>query len=160
MDKKLTLSAPWVLLFHELEAFFAEDKEVRVILDADSFTIKLYVSDEEKADALTQLLASEKQIGNIKVTITVIPPNKLGVDKFTLFQKAFKGNPAVNYTRSINGLYNNTMNFIVFKNKVVQYFTDDLGDINHVRSTLYQDIAKELFGEHEGIFYCTDTPES
>lgn len=162
MNDKLTLSSPWVLLFHEIEAFFKEDDEVRVVLDKEenNYIIKLYVEDEEKADALAQLLPSEKQIGNIKVTIAVIPPNKLGASKLSLFQKAFKGNPAVAYTKSVDGLYNNTLNFIVFKNKVVQYYTDDLGDINHVRSTLYQDIAKELFGEHEGIFYCTDKPES
>lgn len=43
-------------------------------------------------------------------------------------------------------------------NKVVQYFNDDLGDAHGVCSTLYQEIAKDVFGEHEGIFFCTNLP--
>ena len=39
MNEKLTLSSPWVLLYHEIEAFFKEDDEVRVVLDEDNYTI-------------------------------------------------------------------------------------------------------------------------
>ena len=159
MSGKLNLSSPWVLLFHEYEAFFKEDPDVKVLFDEDDYVIRILVKNSEKADALSRLLPSEKQFGNVTVTISVIPAVEAYNTEFELFQKAFKGNPAVSYTKSVPGLYNNTLNFIVFKNKVVQYFTDDLGDINHVRSTLYQDIAKELFGEYDGIFYCTDKPE-
>ena len=160
MSSELTLSSPWILYYHELTAFFSEDPNVSVAFDETNFVIKLFVCGEEKADALAQLLPTEKQFGNVTVKIQVIPANKLGVSKLELFRKALEGNAAVSYMQTIEGLYSNELNFIVFANKVVQYFTDDLGDINHVRSTLYQDMAKELFGEHESIFYCTDKPES
>jgi hypothetical protein len=48
---------------------------------------------------------------------------------------------------------------VVFVPKVVQYYTDNLGDINGFRTTLYQELAKELFGESEltrGVYFCTD----
>ena len=32
-------------------------------------------------------------------------------------------------------------------------------DINGNCSTLYQEIAKDVFGEDEGICFCTDTEE-
>lgn len=160
MSSKLNLSSPWVLYYHELEAFFKEDPNVSVSYDNDTYTVKLFVYGDEKADALTQLLPTEKQFGNVTVKVKVIPANRLNATKLELFRKAFEGNAAVSYMQTVEGLYNNDLNFIVFANKVVQYFTDDLGDINHVRSTLYQDMAKEIFGEHDSIFFCTDKPES
>lgn len=160
MNYEVNLSSPWVLYYHEIEALFKEDPDVIVTFDAEHYVLKLFVKGVDKADALTQLLPTEKQFGNVVLKIEVIPANVLGSSTLALFRKAFDGNAAVSYIKTVDGLYNNKLNFIVFANKVVQYFTDDLGDINHVRSTLYQDIAKEIFGEHEGIFYCTDKPES
>ena len=52
--------------------------------------------------------------------------------------------------------------YIVFKNKVVQYFNDDLKDVNGFCSTLYQKIAKDIFAENgcETACYCTDVSEN
>ena len=47
---------------------------------------------------------------------------------------------------------------MVFQNKVVQYFSDNMQDINGFTSTLYQEIAKELFGVDGGLYFCTDLP--
>lgn len=60
---------------------------------------------------------------------------------------------------TVDGIMTNPMTFIVFQNKVVQYWNDDLGDINGNCSTLYQTVAKDVFGDVEGIFFCTDTPK-
>lgn len=60
---------------------------------------------------------------------------------------------------SAEGIFSNPITYIVFKNKVVQFWNDDLSDIYGNRSTLYQDIAKEIFGESSGIFFCTDKEE-
>ncbi len=32
---------------------------------------------------------------------------------------------------------------------------NQLDDINGYKSTLYQDIAKDMLGEKDGVFYCT-----
>ena len=49
--------------------------------------------------------------------------------------------------------------YVVFKNCVVQFFNDNLNDPHGVLSTLYQDIAREVFGDcgmAGGVAYCTD----
>jgi hypothetical protein len=53
------------------------------------------------------------------------------------------------------------LTYVVFKNRVVQFFNDNLNDPHGVISTLYQDIADEIFADmpyqaHGGIAYCTD----
>ena len=48
--------APWMVYYHELQAFFNKDSEVRVMLKPDKFAIDIYVDDPQKAEALTQLL--------------------------------------------------------------------------------------------------------
>ena len=48
------------------------------------------------------------------------------------------------------------MRYVLFKKEVVQYDSDDISDFHGVCSTLYQDLAKEIIGEDEGIYFCTD----
>jgi len=47
---------------------------------------------------------------------------------------------------------------VVFKNCVVQFFNDNLNDAHGVISTLYQNIAAEIFEDANlpGVHYCTD----
>lgn len=154
----IKLSSPWVLYYREVEALFAEDPEIKTSLDEVTCTLKIYVDNNpDKADALTQLLPEYKKFGNIALKIEVLPSNVQTMSKMDLFRKAFDGNPAVSYMETVDGVFR--ANYIVFKNKVVQYYADDLGDINGIHSTLYQDIAQDIFGSEEGIFYCTDIPE-
>lgn len=156
---KVGLSSPWVNFYRELEALFAKDPEVKVIYDEEKNDVKLYVDNLAKADALAQLLPIERTFGNITVTITVIPANKETTSKIQLFRTAFEGNGAFCYTATAEGVFTNPISYVVFENEVVQYFNDDLSDAHGVRSTLYQDIAKEIFENHEGIYFCTDVVE-
>lgn len=48
------------------------------------------------------------------------------------------------------------LTYVVFEAKVVQFFNDDIGDINGIKSTLYEDIAEEVFEKKEGIYFCTN----
>lgn len=154
----IKLSSPWVLYYREVEALFAEDPEVKISLDEVTCTLKIYVDNNpDKADALTQLFPEYKKFGNIALTIKVLPSNVQATSKMDLFRKAFRRNPAVSYIETIDGVFK--ANYIVFKNKVVQYYADDPGDINGMHSTLYQDIAQDIFGSEEGIYYCTALPE-
>ena len=45
---------------------------------------------------------------------------------------------------------------MLFDKTVVQYPNDDIGDYYKECSTLYQDLAKDLIGEEEGVHFCTD----
>ena len=155
MDIKLKLSTPWVIFYREVEAMFKDDPEVRVVFNEEEPEVKLYVENAEKADALIQLLPKKVDFGNVELKVTVIPANKLGTNKASLFEKAFKGNPAFSFITGHN-IFNKPMTYVVFKNKVVQYYTDNLGDIYGNCSTLYQEIAKDIFGKHEGVYFCTD----
>lgn len=154
----IMLSAPWVNYYHELEAFFKEDPAIKVVYDHDNVEIKLYVDGPAKADALLQLLPNEIEFGTTVLKINVIPSN-LKASRADLVKIALEGNKAFSFAETVQGPMSNPMTFVVFKNKVVQYFTDDLSDYFGVRSTLYQDMAKELFSEDEGVYFCTDLDE-
>ena len=154
--KNIKMVSPWIGYYKEIESLFQEDPTVKVKYDDSKNTIKLYVEDEEKADALAQLLPNRKVFGNITVNIDVIPANKIETPKIDLFRKAFEGNCAVAFIETIDNVSSNAFHFVVFQPEIVQYYNDDLSDINGLRTTLYQDIAKEIFGEREGIYFCTD----
>lgn len=158
MRKFINLSAPWVLFYREIEALFKEDPAVRVEYDEANQTIRLYVEGEEKADALAQLLPTVRTFGDVVVKVVVIPANLKGPSKLQLFQKAFEGNPALAFIQGgSSGVFD--LNYVVFKSKVVQFKSDDIGDVNGLTSTLYQNIAKDLFEDVRGIFFCTEIAE-
>lgn len=149
------LVSPWIDYYRCIQAMFIEDPEVTVKFDEDDCAIKIYVDNNvDKYEALCALIAPEKQFGNVTVKVRIYPSNKLKASTTDLFNNAFMGNPAVKDIINVN-VFGNDMNYVVFKNKVVQYFNDDIGDVNGIRSTLYQDIAKDLF-EAKGVYFCTE----
>lgn len=152
------LSAPWVTFYRELEALFKEDEQIKVVLDedAESPVIKIYVDNNEKQAALSQILPTEKVFGSVTVRVNIIPANGSWQHIINLFYKAFEGNPALSFIETVDGVFSNPIHYVVFKNKVVQYFNDNLGDIYGNCSTLYQDIAKDVFGDVDGVCFCTD----
>jgi len=52
------------------------------------------------------------------------------------------------------------LTYVLFKNKVVQYFIDNIGDYNGMKSTLYEDIARDIFEDVDGVFFCTALPDN
>jgi hypothetical protein len=157
MNNNVKLSSPWMTYFNKYKALFGDDPEINVTFDDAKKTIKLYVNGDDKAEALSKILPSEKVFGNVVIKISVVPSNALNVSKIDVFQKAFEGNPALSYIKSVkNGLYD--ASYVVFSNKVVQFFNDELSDVNGFCSTLYQDIAKDIFEDTNGVFFCTDVP--
>ena len=158
---KLNLSPPWEIYYKKLSVFFAEDPDVRIVYDNIEQEIKIYVENSEKAVALTKLLPREKEFGNIKLTITIIPANMIKASNTSDITNedvflAFDGNEAVDDIKVISGIMTNSLIYVIFAKKVVSYFTDDLGDYNGICSTLYQNLAKEIFIEIPNVFYCTD----
>lgn len=158
-NKELNMVSPWVEYLNQIDAFFKEDDDVNVDYDSEAMVIKIYVDGDSKAEALSQLLPTSKKFGNVEVKINIIPANQHDTSRVGLFRKAFEGNKAVSYIQTVSGVSTNDFNFIVFNPKVVQYYNDDLSDINGLCSTLYQDLAKGLFGETEGCYFCTDKIE-
>lgn len=166
----VNLSAPWIKFYREVDAMFKEDPEVNVVFDAESMELKLYVDDATKAEALEDILPIEKVFGNATVRINIIPANigkttstyirngrvvKTPASKYAI---AFSGNPVFRYEVTTEGVLPFTLRYIVFRNEVVQFFNDDLSDANGLCSTLYQEIAKDIFVSEQGVYFCTDRP--
>ena len=149
----LNISSPWILHYRKLQAMFREDPQVRVELDEDKYEVKLYVSDADKAEALTKILKNSISFGNITLKVTVIPPNYAETDIRSLYEKAFEGNGAIADYLTIEML---NRSYVICKNKVVQYYSDDLSDANQICSTLYQNIAEDVFVERAGINFSTE----
>ena len=154
------LAPPWITYVKELEQMFKFDPEVHVVYDNDEYEVKLYVDTAPKASALMELLPATKDFGNVALHIIIVPANgTLVVTRANLYQTAFKGNGAFSFVKTIPGIFANDLTYVVFRNRVVQYWNDNLGDVYGQQSTLYQEIAKNLFGETEGVFFCTDVEE-
>ena len=153
------LSPPWCSYYREVEAMFGEDSEVEVVFDDKNYVIKISVDDNsKKCNAIRKLLPAEKQFGNVTLKIEV-EASGTPEDSVSLFEDAFEGNPAFSRIVSAKkGVYGD-FNYILFSKEVVQYFNDDLSDPHGICSTLYQDIAKDIFGEKFGIYFCTDVDE-
>lgn len=164
----LKVLSPWMTLYHEIQAFFATDIGVHVVYEDDK--INLYVEgDGYKAAALDILLKHEYTFGDKVISVNVIPANSTEVinsknqlrksnkiNQDVIFY-ALGGNDCYDYSRTISGIMSNPITYVVFKNKVVQYYVDNLFDIYGQRSTLYETIAKEIFSDElKGIFYCTE----
>lgn len=157
-ESKLGIYSPWVIYVKQLEALFGKDPAVKIVYDNDLPKVSLYVDGQEKADAIAKILPITKQFGNITLHIEVIPSNtdKSAVD---ILVDAFKGNPVLSYVQKIetSGMLENTI-FVVFKNFVTQYASDNLFDVNGLTSCLLQDIAGEVIEIDADVRYCTDLP--
>lgn len=161
---RLKLSPPWITYVNEVNALFENDPDITVAYDNSKMRLTLYVKGIDKAAALSQLMPIEKEFGNILLKIFVVPENggkmhSLLKDKQAIFEAAFKDNPALSFVRTTeSGLWDFNSVYVVFQNKVVQFFNDNLKDVRGNMSTLYQDIAEDVFEEMYGVSYCTDIP--
>ena len=154
---RVKLSPPWDIYYQEINELFKNDSDISVLYDEDEKKIKLYVSNASKADALTQILPGEKEYSGVTLHIEVIPPNEAFTSSAKdLFDRAFDGNEAFAYVKTVNLPFMSCgLTYVVFENKVVQYYTDNLGDINGFTSTLYENIARDVLDEINGVYYCT-----
>ena len=159
---KLKLSPPWVLYYKKLNTLFEYDKDVLVIYDEDEMEIKLYCSDNNKSEALSLLLPNTISFGDVELTITVIPSNeKTNKVKITInnpetaIYVLFNTNN--DYVESVEVIPTpfGKFTYVIFIKEVVQYFEDNLSDFYGVKSTLCEDIAREIFKDIDGVFFCT-----
>lgn len=155
MERNFNLSAPWYTYGKKIDALFGKDPDIKVSIEDDGTRIKLYVTGIGKAYALTRLLPTTKEFGEVTVRIDVIPANT--DSKIDLIEEAFAGNPVLSFIDR-NQLQTNPLNYVVFRNEVVQFYNDQLDDVHGNLNTLYQELAKEILGKGEGVYYCTDYP--
>lgn len=157
---KLKLSPPWSIFYDEVRTMFLPDSEVKVIMDEDNYTISVFVNNPKKSAAIAQILQQEKKFGRITLKVMVPPPD--GADEVTfendveVYRAAFENNPRLSYVQPKTSIFDTSF-YVVFKNEVVQYFNDDISDINGFCSTLSENIARDIFIGDQPNF-CTDLP--
>lgn len=162
---RMKLSPPWYTYVNKLAAMFGKDPEISIQYDDYIEEVKIFVDNPKKADALGRLLPELVQFGNVTITINIIATKNVqdigNVSEKELFECAFEGNPVFSFAYTITGLLLNNITYIVFKNEVVQFFNDNLNDVYGNLSTLYQEIASELFADADikTVYYCTDRSE-
>ena len=152
------LSPPWNIYFSKVKVLFEQDPDIKGInFDQESKVITLVVSNPEKAGAIEQLLPATKEFGNVTVTIKVeVFVEDAEESKSDILSKAFCGNPIFKGIEK-----NQTLGcaFCIFKKEVVQFYTDDLTTPDGYYSTLYEEVAREVFGSDEDsnevVYYST-----
>ena len=152
----MKLCSPWIKLYREVQAMFEKDEDITVVLD--EYDVRVYVKTQEKADALGRLLNYEYKFGNVVSHVHVLPANgekKLAVGEDEQFKVAFEGNSALKEVIPVSSPIGDLV-YVIFNKEVVQYRNDDLGDYYGNCSTLYQEIAKDIFISRPNLFYCTD----
>ena len=160
---KLKLSPPWSIFYDEISVMFKLDPEVKVVMDEDSHTVHVFVSNPKKSAAIVKILAQEVKFGRITLKVVVPPPD--GAKKYSfadgveVYNAAFEGNPRLAYVQPKTSIFDTSF-YVVFRNEVIQYFNDDISDINGMCSTLAECIARDifLFDEYNPNF-CTDLPK-
>ena len=148
MENKLKLSPPWTTYYRQLKALFGKDPDIKLFFDEEEGAVKFFVYDRCKEYALQKLLPKEESFGNVTVKILIEGPEGEPVSSGnkTLWEDAFEGNPVVSKIEAEETPFSSrSLVYIGFVKEVVQFFNDDLSDPHGNCSTLYQEIAKEIF---------------
>jgi len=149
------LSAPWVIYVKKLEKFFEEDPDVKIEYFAnDPHALYIIVSDPFKYFALDKLINPEIDFGSFHLQVFIFPSNKF--DNADLFKMVFKDSPIVKCIDEIQPEgSSNKFTYISFRNQAVEYWADNLGNPHGNAFTLYQDLANDIFLDHDGVFFTT-----
>lgn len=164
---RLHLASPWVLYYQKVKALFGEDPDIHIVLDDEEMELKIYVEGEDRAEALEKIFSNEQSWGDISLKTVVVPANTTRVGLFypkltsweNIFKTAFYYNPHFSHCVYVDGILSNGLTYVIFRNEVIQYYSDDLGDVNGITSILAEDLARQLFKDIDGVFYCTNIPE-
>lgn len=157
MKNKIKLAAPWITFFNKIKAMFEQDPDIGIKVDDKKYKITLRVRGQKKYEALRQLLPEEKTFGNVTAYVNIVPENEAKASTSDLFNDAFKGNPAFVATFPITDFFTNPVTYVIFKKEVVQFYNDNGADPRGIESTLYQNIARDIFTDCKGALYCTDS---
>ena len=159
---KIKKSAPWVHYVALLKMLFENDPDVRIVYrDETPYIVDINVTGEEKFEAATKLIGETKTFGNVVLTIRyhLSNPVKEEKSKKELFKALFEGNPILTNVVTVE-LPNtsNNITYFLFKDEVVRYWDDDLSNPQGIVSTLWEQIAREVFEDTDGVMFTTRVP--
>ena len=155
---KIAISSPWVGYARKLYMLFGQDPEINILYDNDGPEVRLYVNNSEKAEALTKVLPAVKSLGNVELKITIIPDN-IEDTPIDIFRKVFSGNPILADIITDDNPTQIGFSHVLFKKEVIQYFNDCLNDPMGLETTLYEDLARDIFEDPEGVFFNTQADD-
>lgn len=157
------LETPWNTFQKQVNALFEQDDDIIVndIEPSDredvNYVMSIEVRDHEKFLALDRVIPKVKRFGNILLEIQIFDEeNTLLSSGIDIYKTIFKGNPIVDEVHEALDLYGISHGFVIFKPEVVQFFDDDISDINGNWNGLAEDIAREVFEDDmSGVHFCT-----
>ena len=154
-NMNVKLSAPWDIFFKQIFELFRYDNDIAVThTEDDPYRITILVNSADKYNALLQLMPTEKEFGNVTVSIDIVPSNKEKSDR-ELLETLFKGNQIFSKVVSSKLPTGDEINFVMFLPWVAQYYADNLRDPYGNNNELYADIAREVFGSRNNLQYST-----
>ena len=149
--------SPWQEMFERYNVLFGKDPDIKLKLDNDVPAIKMYVDDEMKFGALAKLLPAEYDFGSVKLKVELHCSNGNGGTE-TIIRDAFFGNPIVSDVVVGSNPMTQDDVFVVFDAEVVQYHNDDLMNLFGIRTTVYEEVAREVFN-YPGVHFNTERVE-
>ena len=152
------ISPPWTTYYRELVELFKKDKEIFIEFDKNKNEIEITTTKYEKSLALKKVLPCEKDFGGVKLKINVVYKEPK-MDAINAFKELAINNPIFKYTY-VFPTSANPIAYVVFAKEVVQYWNDDMSDPHGITSTLYENLAREVFSENPVIIFSTDSDKT
>jgi len=156
MNNQMKITSPWITFVNQINCLFADDTDVLVEYNDDKKNLVLKIFDSHRADALTQLLPTERNFGGVTLHISVVPANKEKLSFAELVETAMDANPHFSKLIKVPMQDGKSFNYLMFEPEVAQYWNDNLADPNGNVSTVYADLAQDVFGVVPGTFFATD----
>lgn len=160
--KRINLEAPWETFAKKVAALLANDPDIIVgeLMNDPSergdYALAIPVYNHEKFLALDRLLPGSKKFGNVTLSIDLYDEENAEVDTEGLFQTLFKDNPVFDSVQTLTDPAGGEWTYVVFRPEVIQFFDDDLTDVNGNWTGIAEDIAREVFAENaRGVYFCT-----
>lgn len=152
---KLTLSPPWYTYHHKVMALFGSDPDIRVRdlekVSDNEYSYMMLIGSQDKAEAIKKILPGEVPIGDVTVRAAILGPDEDGENSAEeiasvcdLFRKAFTGNPHFSRVVTVRYPPGMVLNYCVLKKEIIQFWNDDLSDINGVCSMITSELAREI----------------
>ena len=161
-DIGTSLTPPWYIYQKQVKALFEHDSQIIVgevyqQENGKDYAFDIEVRNHEKYMALDRVLSRFKLFGNVALTINLFDEeNSIEENAIDICRVIFDGNPIVESIEDIVDPAGVHHGFVVFCPKIIQYYADDMRDINGNVTTLAQNIAREVFNDAaDGVNFCT-----
>lgn len=167
----LKLSPPWDAYWRELNGLFMNDPQITVkpIEKADGgYSIKIYVDDQAKYEALATILKSEKKFGNVTLEIQIIPADTTlkapeitpSVEEYLkYFETAFKDTGRVVGTQVVVTPTGTKIGYVITEAGIYQFFNDDLTTLYGWTTLTIEQLFRDVFSYNLGssaIYYSSE----